>query len=185
MLAYGRESTPIAQGLVEDINATHAHGRSSAPIAQGPVYDINASHAFGLRKSKRTYGSVLTPIAQGLVEIINAKDQKMVMSPKAHGLVSNTHHGKKRMLKNCTHDRMSGGNKAKRSTSGATAKKTTSFNEMNHAAVSLTPMEEDSSGWVSTLAPLEPSLRRLVSMWLNSTKTECCTMLVMRQRQPW
>ena len=60
--AYGRESTPIAQGLVEDINATHAHGRSSAPIAQGLVYDINASHAFGLRESKRTYGSVSTPI---------------------------------------------------------------------------------------------------------------------------
>ena len=49
MHAYGPKSTPIAQGLVEDINAMHAYGRSSAPIAQGLVYDINAPHAFGLR----------------------------------------------------------------------------------------------------------------------------------------
>jgi len=62
MHAYGPKSTPIAQGLVEDINALYAYGRSSAPIAQGLVYDINASHAFGLRESKRTYGSVSTPI---------------------------------------------------------------------------------------------------------------------------
>ena len=96
MHAYGPMSTPIAQGLVEDINAMHAYGRSSAPIAQGLVYDINASHAFGLRETNRTYGSVSTPIAQGLVAIINAKDQKMVMSPKAQGLVSNSHHGQKR-----------------------------------------------------------------------------------------
>jgi len=47
------------------------------------------------------------------------------MSPKAQGLVSNTHHGKKHMLKNCAHDRMSVGKAAKRSNSGATAKKTT------------------------------------------------------------
>jgi len=52
MHAYGPKSTPIAQGLVEDINAMHAYGRSSAPIAQGLVYDINAPHAFGLRDSK-------------------------------------------------------------------------------------------------------------------------------------
>jgi len=105
MHAYRPKSTPIAQGLEEDINEMHAFGCSSAPIAQWLVYDINASHAFGLRESKRTYGSVTTPIAQGLVEIINAKDTKMVMSPKAQGLVSNTHHGKKIMLKNSTHDR--------------------------------------------------------------------------------
>jgi len=49
MYAYGPTSTPIAQGLVEDINAMHAYGRSSAPIAQGLVYDMNAPHAFGLR----------------------------------------------------------------------------------------------------------------------------------------
>ena len=98
MHAYGPKSTPIAQGLVEDINAKHACGPSSASIAQGLVYDINAPHAFGLRESKRTYGSVSTPIAQGLVVIINAKDQKMVMSPKAQGLVNNTHHSKTCML---------------------------------------------------------------------------------------
>jgi len=51
------------------------------------------------------------------------------MSPKAQGLVSNTHHGKKHMLKNCAHDRMSGGKAAKRSNSGATAKKTTFSDE--------------------------------------------------------
>jgi len=51
------------------------------------VYDINVPHAFGLRESKRTYGSVSTPIGQGLVAIIDAEDPKMVMSPKAQGLV--------------------------------------------------------------------------------------------------
>ena len=114
MHAYGLKSTPIAQGLVEDINAKHAYGPSSAPKAQGLVYDINAPHALGLRESKRTYGSVSTPIAQGLVEIINAKDTKMVMSPKTQGLASNTHHSQTCMLKNCTHDRMSSGKGAKR-----------------------------------------------------------------------
>ena len=169
MHAYGRSSAPIAQGLVYDIsaphafglrdsnpNVIHAYGRTSAPIAQGLVYDINASHAFELRESQRTYGSVSTPIAQGLVAIINAQDQKIVMSPKAQGLVSNTHHDKKHMLKNYTHDRMSGGKAAKRSNSGTTAKKTTSLDETNHAAVSLTPTEDDSSRWVSTLAPQMP-----------------------------
>jgi len=163
MHAYGRSSAPIAQGLVCDINAPHAfglreskpnamhfYGRNSAPIAQGLVYDINEPHAFGLRESKRTCMPVSTPIAQGLVVIINSKDKKIVISPKAQGLLSNTHHGKKRMLENCTHDRMSG----RRSNSGATAKKTTFSDETNHAAVSLTPMEDDSSRWVSTLAPL-------------------------------
>jgi len=114
---------------VEDINAKHAYGPSSAPIAQGLVYDINAPHAFGPRESKRTYGSVSTPIAQGLVKIINAIDTKMVMSPKAQGLVSNTHHSQTCMLKNCTHDRMSSGKGAKRTTSGSAGKKTTALDE--------------------------------------------------------
>jgi len=85
-----------------------ACGPRSAPIAQGMVYDINTSHAFGLRESKRTYGLISTPIAQGLVEIINAKDTRMVMSQKAQGLVSNTHHSKTCTVKHGTHDRMSG-----------------------------------------------------------------------------
>ena len=76
MHAYGPKSTPIAQELVGDINAKHACGPRSAPIAQGLVYNINATHAFGLRELKRTYGFVSTLIAQGLVEIINAKDTK-------------------------------------------------------------------------------------------------------------
>jgi len=71
------------------------------------VYNINVSHVFGFRESKHTYGSVSTPIAQGLVRSINAKEAKMVMSPKAQGLVSNTHHDKTCMLKKqCTHDMM-------------------------------------------------------------------------------
>jgi len=87
--AYGRSSTPIAQGLVYAINAPHAfglreskpkamhaYGRSSAPIAQGLVYDINAPHAFGRRESKpnamHAYGRSSAPIAQGLVYDINA-----------------------------------------------------------------------------------------------------------------
>ena len=54
----------------------HAYGPKSTPIAQGLVEDINALHAFWLRESQRTCGSVSTPIAQGLVEIINAKEGK-------------------------------------------------------------------------------------------------------------
>jgi len=167
MHAYGRSSAPIAQGLVYDINsphvfglreskpkAMHAYGRSSAPIAQGLVYDINAPHDSGLRGSKRTNGPVSTPITQGLVAIINAKDRYIVTFQKAQGLVSNTHHDKKHMLKNYTLDRMSGGKAAKRSNSDATTKKMMSLDETNHAAVSLTPTEDDFSRWVSTLAPL-------------------------------
>jgi len=58
MHAYGPKSTPMAQGLVEDLNAKHAYGPRSAPIAHGLVYDMNAAHAFGLRELKRTYGFV-------------------------------------------------------------------------------------------------------------------------------
>ena len=73
---------------------------------------------------------------------------------KAQELVSNTHHSKTCILQNCTHDRMSGAKAAKRSTSGATAMKTTYSDDTNHAVVSLTPKEDDPSWWVSTLAPL-------------------------------
>jgi len=124
--AYGPKLTPIAQGLVEDINAKYVYGSRSTPIAQGLVYDTNAPHAFRLRESKRTYGFVSTPIAQGLVEIVNAKDTKMVMSPKAQGFVSNTHHNKTCMVKHCTHDRMSWGKTTKQQNSGSMGKKTTS-----------------------------------------------------------
>jgi len=78
------------------------------------------------------------------------------MSPKAQGLVSNTHHGKKHMSQNCTHDRMGRGKAVKQLNSGATAKKTTFSDETNQAAVSLTPKEDDSSWWVSTFAPQMP-----------------------------
>jgi len=88
------------------------------------------------------------------VEIINAKDTKMVMFPKAQGLVSNPHHSKTCTVKHQTHDRMSGGKTTKRQNSGSADKKTTSSDETNHAVVSLLPMDEDSSRWVSTLAPL-------------------------------
>jgi len=63
MHAYGPTSTPIAQGLVEDINTIHAYGRNSAPITQGLVYDINVPHDFGLRELKpnamHAYGVVV------------------------------------------------------------------------------------------------------------------------------
>jgi len=58
------------------------------------------------------------------------------------------------MLKNCTHDRMSGGKGTKRTNSGAAAKKTTFSDETNHAAVCLLPAEAEPDGWASTLAPL-------------------------------
>jgi len=145
MHVYGPKSTPIAQGLVEDINIKHSYGPRSAPIVQGLVYDINASHAFGLRESKRTYGFVSTPIAQGLVEIINAKDTKMVMLSKAQGLVSNTHHSKTCMVKYHTHDRMGGGKTTKRQNSSSAGQKMTSLDETNHVVVSLLPTEEDCS----------------------------------------
>jgi len=129
---------------VKDTNAKHTYGSSSTPIAQGLVYDINATHAFGLRESKRTYGSVSTPIAQGLVEIINAKDTKELIPPKAQGLVNKTQCNKTCML-NFNYDRMSAGKGAKRSTSGAAGKKTTSSEETCHASAYLLPTEENSS----------------------------------------
>jgi len=73
---------------------------------------------------------------------------------KAQGLVNNTHHSKTCILKDCTHDRMSGGKGAKRTNSGSAGKKTTFLDEKNHAAVSHTPKKKDGSQWVSTLAPL-------------------------------
>jgi len=49
---------------------------------------------------------------------------------------------------------MSCGKGAKRTNSGSAGKKTTFLDETNHARVSLLPKKEDSSQWVSTLAPL-------------------------------
>ena len=97
------------------------------------------------------------------------------MSPKAQGLLSNTHHCKKHMLKTCTHDRMIGGKAAKRSNSGATAKKTTFLVETNHAAVSLTPKEDDSSWWVSTLGP------KCHTTVVTPTKMECSAMIIINK----
>jgi len=34
MYYYGPKSTPIVQGMVEDINAIHVYGRNSVPIVQ-------------------------------------------------------------------------------------------------------------------------------------------------------
>ena len=50
---------------------------------------------------------------------------------------------------------MNGGKGAKRTNSGSTVKKRGTFSdETNHVPVSLLPTTEDSSQWVSTLAPL-------------------------------
>jgi len=43
---------------------------------------------------------------------------------------------------------------AKRTTSGSAGKNTTYSDEINHVVASLLPKEDDSSRWVSTLAPL-------------------------------
>jgi len=124
------------------MQSIHTYGSTSSPIAQGLVY----THVFGLRESTRTYGSVSTPIVQGVVEIINAKDTKVVIPPKVQGLVNNTQCKKTCML-NCNYDMMShaAGKGAKRSTSGAAGKKTTSSEETSHASAYLLPTEEDSS----------------------------------------
>jgi len=71
-----------------------------------------------------------------------------------------------------THDRMSGGKAAKRSTSGTTAKKTTFSDETNQAAVSLTPEEDDFSRWVSTLAP------QYHTTVVTPTKMECWAIIL-------
>ena len=68
--------------------------------------------------------------------------------------MGHTHHDEKHMLTNYTLDRMSGAKATKRSNSGATPKKMKSLDETNHAVVSLIPTEDDSSRWVSTVAPL-------------------------------
>ena len=72
------------------------------------------------------------------------KRHKRVDPSKAQGLVNNTQCNKTCML-NCNYDRMSAGKGAKRSTSGAAGKKTTSSEETSHASAYLLPTEEDSS----------------------------------------
>ena len=86
--------------------------------------------------------------------LMNTKAKYIVMVQKAQGFVGNTHHDEKHMLTNYTLDRMSGAKTTKRSNSGATPKKMAALDETNHAAVSLIPTEDDSTRWVSTLAPL-------------------------------
>jgi len=61
---------------------------------------------------------------------------------------------KKCMLKHFTHGGMNAGKGAKRTTSDSADKKTTYSDEINHAVASLLPKEDDSSRWVTTLAPL-------------------------------
>ena len=61
---------------------------------------------------------------------------------------------KKCLLKHCTHGSMNAGKGVKRATSGSAGKKTTYSDEINHVVASLLPKEDNSSWWVSTLAPL-------------------------------
>ena len=58
------------------------------------------------------------------------------------------------MLKYYTHSSMNAGKGAKRTTSGSVCKKTTYSDEINHVVASLLSKEDDSSRWVSNLAPL-------------------------------
>jgi len=129
---------------VKNKNVKYTYGSTSTPIVQGLVYDINVTHTSRTRESERTYGSVSTPISQRLVEVINANHTKVVIPPKAQGLVNNTHCDKTCML-NWNYHKMSAGKGAKRSTSGAAGKKMTSSEETTHASVYLLPTEEDSS----------------------------------------
>ena len=85
---------------------------------------------------------------------MNAKGKKMVMSPKARGLVSNTHNEKKMYVEVLKYGSMNARKGAKRTTSGSAGKNTTYSDEINHVVASLLPKEDDSSRWVSTLAPL-------------------------------
>jgi len=85
---------------------------------------------------------------------MNAKAKYIVTVQKAQGFGGNTHYDEKHILRNYTLDRMSGAKATKRSNSGATTKTMTTLDETNHAAVSLIPTEDDSSRWVSTVAPL-------------------------------
>ena len=82
-----------------------------------------------------------------ILALLDPARQKNCFIYKSPGACA-THIITKHMLKNYIHDRMSGGKAAKRSNSGVKA------DERNHAVVSLTPKEDDSSRWVSTLAPL-------------------------------
>ena len=79
---------------------------------------------------------------------------------------------------------MNAGKGSKRMTSDSADKKTTYSDEINHAVVSLLPKEDDSSRWVSTLAPL--TLLKVASKHaVTLNEIRCCTMFVMPQRQPW
>jgi len=100
------------------------------------------------------------------------KRPKIVMSPKAQGLMSNTHHGKKHMLQNCTHDRMSGGKAVKRSHSGATAKKRR-FRMRQITQLYLSPLRKTIP--VGGFAPLRPKCHTTV---VTPTKMQCCAMII-------
>ena len=100
------------------------------------------------------------------------KRPKFVMSPRAQGLVSNTHHGKKHMLMTCTHDCMIGGKAAKRSKFGVTAKKTT-FWMRQIMQLYLSPLRKTIE--VGGFPPLRPKCHTTV---VTPTKMECSVMII-------
>jgi len=136
-------------GMHSATTSAHQENQVDAPSRQHGHHPIPQRIKAYLRACINTHSSRAGGDHKG-------KRPKFVTSPPAQGPVSNTHHGKKHMLRTCTHDSMIGGKAAKRSNFGATAKKTTFLDETNHAALSLTPKEDDSSRWVPTLAPQMP-----------------------------
>jgi len=137
-----------------------------------PAYSVTAhpQHTYIHR-----HGPVLTPMSRAGCDHKD-KRPKFVMSPRTQGLVNNTHHGKKRMLMTCTHDRMIGGKAAKRSNSGDTAKKKTFLDETNHA-VYLSPLMKTIE--VGGFPPWRPKCHTTV---VTPTKMECSTMIIIDKR---
>ena len=94
------------------------------------------------------------------------------MSPRAQGFVTNTHHGKKHMLRTCTHDRMIGGKAAKRTNSGVRPRKRR-FCMRQITQLYLSPLQKTIE--VGGFPPWRPKCHTTV---VTPTKMECSAMIV-------
>ena len=93
-------------GMHSATTSTHQKNQVDVPSRQHGHHPIPKRIKAYLRACINTYSSTAGGDHKG-------KRPKFVMPPRAQGLVSNTHQGKKHMLKTCTHDRMIGGKAAK------------------------------------------------------------------------
>jgi len=95
-----------------------------------------------------------------------------VMSPRAQGLVSNTHHGTKHMLRTCTHDMMNGERRRSDRTLVPRSRKRW-FLMRQITQMYLSPLRKTIK--VGGFPPLRPKCHTTV---VTSTKMECSAMII-------